>query len=367
LHPASFSSDDVERALAAAFPVWAADGTAFDFEAWALRVFAHQFAYNPTYRTFCERRGATPSRVTAWQDVPAVPSAAFRHAVLACGPAEAVFRTSGTTAGADARGAHHVPQLALYRAGALATFARFVLPDVARLPALFLVPPLALRPDSSLIHMCAWVGESLSSSTEWFVGGDGLDVERLLARLARAETTGEAVLLAGVTAAFARLFETCRSRGRAFRLGPGTRVMDTGGEKGLARPLSRAAFLRECWSLLGVQGYYCVNEYGMTELCSQRYDSVLFDRFQGRSLAPRRLLGPPWLRTRVLDPDTLAPVAPGAPGLLCHHDLANAGSVSVVLSEDLGREIEDGIEVIGRVRGAPPRGCGLLLAELGAS
>ena len=141
--------------------------------------------------------------------------------------------------------------------------------------------------------------------------------------------------------------------------------MDTGGQKGLARPVSRAAFLRSCWTALGIPAYLCVNEYGMTELCSQRYDSVLDDRFRGRSLEPRRLVAPPWLRTRVLDPDTLDVVSPGATGLLCHHDLANAGSVAMVLTEDLGRTIrDDGIEVLGRVPGAVPRGCGLLLAEL---
>ena len=105
--------------------------------------------------------------------------------------------------------------------------------------------------------------------------------------------------------------------------------------------------------------------WAMTELCSQRYESVLRDRFAGRSLDTRRLVAPPWLRTRVLDPDTLAPVPAGETGLLCHHDLANAGSVSVVLTEDLGRSVsDDGIEIVGRVPGAPPRGCGMLLAEL---
>jgi len=40
--------------------------------------------------------------------------------------------------------------------------------------------------------------------------------------------------------------------------------------------------------------------------------------------------------------------------------------VSVVLTEDLGRTVgDDGIEIVGRVAGAMPRGCGLLLAELG--
>src|SRR5438034_1213807 len=315
-----------------------------------------------------ERHGEpVPAVDVAWvEGVPAVPSAAFRRVELACGPPEAVFRTSGTS-GAGARGRHLVPCLALYRASALATFAPFVLPDAARLPCLCLAPPPALRPDSSLVQMCVWVGEGLASGIEWMIGERGLETERLLARLAAAEASGEALLLLGVTAAFAQLFDACRARGRAFRLGPASRIVDTGGQKGMTRPLSRPGFLRECWTLLGIPGYYCINEYGMTELCSQRYDSPLDDRFHGRSLAPRRLVGPAWLRTRVLDPDTLAAVAPGATGLLCHHDLANAGSVSVVLSEDLGRAVgDDGIEVLGRVAGAVPRGCGLLLADLEA-
>ena len=334
---------------------------AFPFEAWAARVFAHQFTHNAPYRAFCERRGVTPSSVASWEDVPPVPTAAFRHADLTTGPPEAVFRTSGTSGGAEARGRHLVPRLDLYRASALAAFDRFLLPDGARLPALFLLPPPSERPDSSLVRMCEWVGAEDGASAEWFAGPAGLDVERLGQRLREFEACGEAVLLAGPTAGFAHLF----AEAGAVRLGPASRVMDTGGAKGMPRPLSRPGFLRACWTRLGVAGYFCVNEYGMTELCSQRYESVLRDRFAGRSLAPRRLVAPPWLRTRVLDPDTLAPVPPGTVGLLCHHDLANAGSVYVVLTEDLGRTVgDDGIAVVGRVPGATPRGCGLLLADL---
>src|SRR5262249_55920382 len=92
---------------------------AFEFESWALRVFRHQYERNVPYRTFCDRRGVGPSHVARWQDVPAVPTAAFRHADLACGPAELVFRTSGTTAGPDARGRHPVAHPALSRTPAL--------------------------------------------------------------------------------------------------------------------------------------------------------------------------------------------------------------------------------------------------------
>jgi Acyl-protein synthetase, LuxE len=350
-----------ETEVATALRSSVATGAPLDFEAWALRVFRHQFERNPPYRSYCERRGTTPASVARWEDVPAVPTRAFRTTDLACGPAEATFRTSGTTGGAAARGRHVVPSLDLYRASALPTFEQFVLPDGARLACLFLLPPPALRPDSSLVHMCAWVGEAFGTSVEWLAGDGGLDVARLAERLRAVQSTGEAVLLAGPTAGFVRLFDL----GTTVRLGPGSRLMDTGGQKGLDRPVSRAGFLRACWTHLGIPTYYCVNEYGMTELCSQRYDSVLRDRFAGRSLDRRRLAAPPWLRTRVLDPDTLAPVQTGETGLLCHHDLANAGSVSVVLTEDVGRALgDDGIEVTGRVPGAAPRGCGLLLAEL---
>jgi len=350
-----------EADVAAALRASVASDAPLDFDGWALRVFAHQFDRVPPFRTFCERRGITPSTIDCWQDVPAVPARAFQSVDLTCGPPEIVFRTSGTTRGTDAPGRHAIPHLDLYRASALPAFERFLLPDGARLPCLFLLPPPALRPDSSLVHMCDWIGEAFGTRVEWLAGPTGLDVARLSARLADHETTGEAVLLAGPTAAFVRLFDG----GTRVRLGPGSRLMDTGGQKGLDRPVSRAGFLRACWTHLGIPTYYCVNEYGMTELCSQRYDAVLRDRFDGNSLAPRRLVGPAWLRTRVLDPDTLHPVPPATTGLLCHHDLANAGSVSVVLTEDLGRTVgDDGIEVLGRIPGAMARGCGLLLAEL---
>jgi hypothetical protein len=339
----------------------AADGAAFDFDAWARRIFTHQYAHDAPYRRYCDRLGVRPEDVDAWDRVPAVPTAAFRHADLTCGGEGLLFRTSGTSGGAAARGRHFVPDPAVYRTAALATFARFLLPDGVRPHVLCLLPPPGLRPDSSLVHMCAWVAEAFGESVAWLAGADGLDVTALSGALADHARRGTTLMLLGPTAGFLRLFET----GLRVRLGPASRVMDTGGAKGAARPLSRPGFLRACWERLGVATYYCVNEYGMTELCSQRYDSVLADRFAGRSLAARRLVGPPWLRTRVLDPDTLAEVPAGEPGLLCHHDLANVGSVSVVLTEDLGRTVEDdGIAVIGRVRGAPPRGCGQLLEAL---
>ena len=98
-----------------------------------------------------------------------------------------------------------------------------------------------------------------------------------------------------------------------------------------------------------------INEFGMTELLSQRY---------GRGEPAFPLVGPPWLRSRVLDPVTLEELPAGETGILCHFDLANLGSVCAVLTEDRGRAVEDGIEWIGRTEGSPPRGCSLATADL---
>src|SRR5205085_4405345 len=94
------------------------------------------------------------------------------------------------------------------------------------------------------------------------------------------------------------------------------------------------------------------------ELSSQYYDSVIADRVAGRH-APRRKCGPHWCRTRLLDPVTSAPAAPGTLGLLCHVDLANAGSAMAIVSEDLGVAVDDGFELRGRAANAEERGCSL--------
>ena len=130
--------------------------------------------------------------------------------------------------------------------------------------------------------------------------------------------------------------------------------MDTGGEKG--RPgLARSDIVRDLAPRLGLTLDCVVNEFGMTELLSQRY---------GRGDPAVPLLAPPWLRSQVLDPLTLQEVPEGEVGILCHFDLANLGSVCSVLTEDRGRKVGDGIEWVGRTEGAPPRGCSLATAEL---
>ena len=65
------------------------------------------------------------------------------------------------------------------------------------------------------------------------------------------------------------------------------------------------------------------------------------------------------MRTRVVDPATLAERRVGETGILEHVDLANTGSVLAVQTSDRGRLVDGRLEVLGRVSGAEARGCSI--------
>ena len=125
--------------------------------------------------------------------------------------------------------------------------------------------------------------------------------------------------------------------------------MDTGGFKGSERTITAAALRALYTTHLGVPAEIVINEYGMTEMLSQFYDAQEVKR------------GPPWVRTIVVDPETLRELPHGETGLLRHVDLANLFSVSAIQTEDVGRMANDGFELLGRIAGAAPRGCSIAM------
>jgi hypothetical protein len=338
------------------------------FEALALALFAFQFEHCAPYRRFCEGRGRTPADVERWQDVPTVPTGAFKELSLTSFPVESavhVFRTSGTSA--PKRGALHLDTLAVYEASLRASFLRHLLPDLppgAPAHIRVLAPNSHEAPDSSLSHMFdAVVREVGAAGSGHWVSDGALDEERAVHELeALCEDAEGPILLCGTAFAFVHLLDALETRGRRFALPPSARIMETGGFKGRSRALPRDELYTWIADRLGVPAARIVNQYGMTELGSQFYDSVLRD-----PASPRRKLAPPWARVRLLEPGGDEEVAPGEVGRIAIFDLANTGSVCALETADLGRAVGDGFEVLGREPGAEERGCSiaadLLLAE----
>jgi hypothetical protein len=338
-------------------PDWKRDDARF--ETLARDLFAFQYAHCAPYRRLCDARGRTPASIASWRDMPAVPTGAFKELALTSFPAERavhVFRTSGTST--ERRGELHLDTLALYEASLLPSFRRGVLPDLApgaRARIRVLAPAPDEAPDSSLSHMFGRVVAELGDAASGFdVRGGALDADGLVAALERAARDGVAVAVCGTAFAFVHFLDALEARGARLALPAGSRAMETGGFKGRARELPRDALYAAIERALAIPPVRIVNQYGMCELASQLYDSVLAE-----PAAPRRKLAPPWVRVRIVEPESGRDAAPGEIGVIHVYDLANTGSVLAIQTADLGRAIGDGIEVLGREAGAEARGCSI--------
>jgi hypothetical protein len=341
------------------------------FDALALEVFRHQFESIAPYRLYCMAAGRTPENVRAVDEVPFVSTVAFKYADLtdhANAGADALrFETSGTTEGAERRGRHVVARPEVYRESAVRHLRAMLFPDVERMTLVTLHPTAEVMPHSSLAQMLTWCIEEFGTELSRSFGGiDGPMLDDAAEYLEKAARRGEPVCLLGTTAAFAVLYDLLAGRGSATRQAPGSRMMDTGGPKGQRDPLSADEVIARAQELLGIAPEFAINEYGMTELCSQLYDVTSMNSRESSDGLPRSKLAPPWMRPYARDPRTLRPAADGDPGLLAFFDLANVGSVSAVMTEDIGVVERGRVRVLGRAGAADARGCALALTRFRA-
>ncbi|HKD69142.1 MAG TPA: acyl-CoA reductase [Candidatus Binataceae bacterium] len=331
------------------------------FEELAKALFAYQFNHVEPYREFCRCWGGSPASVKTVADITPVSTAAFKYVKFCAGLPQRIFRTSGTTHGRDRRGEHFMPGVQLYRASALAHLERMMFPDRCR-PWMLALHPVADRmPESSLSQMISWCIESFGGARSLCCATpQQVDSRAAFDFLREAEAAAEPICILGTTAALSAIFDYLRVIGARLRLAADSRVMDTGGPKGQSKPLTQAEVRAMAQQYLGISSPWVINEYGMTELSSQLYDATPVNCPGASEGVERVKVAPPWLKVIARDPASLRPVGPQEIGLLSFFDLANAGSVSALLTEDLGVVNAEGtVRVLGRLIGSDPRGCAL--------
>ena len=339
----------------------------------ALEVFRYQAAEVAPYRELCISLNVNPAQVHRIDDIPPVSTLAFKYSRLVSDrrdASERIFLTSGTTIGREERGTHIVPRPEVYRASAIAHLRRMLFPDGRRMRILAMHPTADRMRESSLAQMISWSIEEFGAERCACVADRaGIDTAATHAFLREAQLDRAPVCILGTTASLGALFTWLEARDARLALSPPSRIMDTGGAKGQATPLDAAAVCDRARELLGLAPECVINEYGMTELCSQLYDATRFNSDDDARPLERVKIAPPWMRATAVDPMSLRPVTAGEVGLLRFFDLANVGSVSAILTEDFGivNASGDRVRILGRAGFAEPRGCALAIAEFEAA
>ena len=344
------------------------------FHDWARALAAWQAQTIPLYRSWWEQQGKIPERIDSWRQIPPLPVQAFAVGeVTALFPEQRLryFLSSGTTSGQRSRHFHSPESLKLYETVLWPPFQRHLLPPSAPpiQKAASLTPPLEQVPESSLVHMIHTVMKQMGVPAVFFGwkengGSWGLDCQALASFLDRVVMEQSPVLLLGTAFAWVHFLDFLEREGRSFQLPWGSRLMETGGYKGRSRELTRSELFQRLSVKLGIPSKFLVGEYGMCELSSQAYDQIVGRPETADRPENRIYRFPPWVRIRVLSPETGEDLPPGQPGLLALCDLANVWSVACLLTQDLVVGVDAfSFRFQGRSPKALPRGCSLFFME----
>lgn len=331
------------------------------FESLALDIARFQCELSPGFaRSIARGRG----QLRQLQDIPLIPTDAFRLTRVAVHPKdldEIVFQTSGTTA---AETGHHPfrtletkSQLAILQAE------RALFSQNPRSVIVALFPPPDEAGASSLGHLMTTLmerfdGRALSVDPDgvsfdlrepgrFLCPARGIDVEgfKRAARIALHRSDPLLIL----TTSFALLAMLEAMDGEEFRVPARTTVMLTGGFKGRNTHLSESQLRKKTARAFSIPESQIIGEYGMTELSSQLFEEGTAGLYHA----------PPWLRVTPVAPHDFQPVAAGEAGLAHFIDLANVDSCLSIVTQDLVRRVGDNIELVGRSPQATPRGCSL--------
>lgn len=311
-----------------------------EFEKIALKVFRHHYDNNIVYQDFCAFLKKDKTNVKSLEEIPFLPIQFFKsHDILSSqNQIQETFTSSGTTGTTTSK--HLVTDVNLYEQSFRKAFSQFY-GNIEDYVVLALLPSYLERDGSSLIYM---VNDLIESSNHPESGFYLNNYDALIHKLIELDTSGQNVLLIGVTYALLDLVEK-----QSFQL-KNTIVMETGGMKGKRKEMIREELHTVLCDGFGVPTIH--SEYGMTELLSQAY-----------SLGNGIFECPPWMSILIRDTeDALSYVDYGKTGGINVIDLANINSCSFIATQDLGKKNPNhSFEVLGRFDASDIRGCNLMV------
>ena len=311
-----------------------------EFEKIALKVFRYQHENNKVYREFCDFLNTDVQNVKSLEKIPFLPIQFFksRDVLSSQDKIQETFTSSGTTGMITSQ--HLVTDVSLYEQSYRLAFSNFY-GNIEDYVVLALLPSYLERKGSSLIYMVKDLIEMTNNENSGFYLHN---YDELIAKLIELDSSGQNVLLIGVTYALLDLIEK-----QNFQL-KNTIIMETGGMKGKRKEIIREELHNILCSGFGVNSIH--SEYGMTELLSQAY-----------SMGNGIFECPSWMQILIRDTeDALTYVDYGKTGGVNVIDLANINSCSFIATQDLGKKYSNNsFEILGRFDNSDIRGCNLMV------
>jgi len=307
----------------------------FDFERIALDVFDYQLKNCPTYNQFVTQlEWPKPECI---KEIPFLPISFFKSHHIICEEMtpEVTFKSSGT---GGTRSKHFIAKKSCYIDSFNATYNKLIGNPEDQV-ILALLPNYIEQGDSSLVYMI----EQLIKQTKNDLSGFYLkSFEELILSYQKGISTGKQVVLFGVSYALLDLAERAPDLSKAI-------IIETGGMKGRREELTKQELHEQLIKGFGCE--YISSEYGMTELLSQAYSRKDGVFVPGKTMEVFiREVNDPF---HYVDNDIT--------GGINVVDLANIHSCSFIATNDLGRKVDGGFELMGRYDGADIRGCNLLV------
>ena len=302
----------------------------------ALEVFQFQEEQIPIYKQYIQQLNKPKPK--HYTEIPFLPISFFKtHKVCKdrLNPA-IVFKSSGTTG--QIRSQHFVEDLQLYKESFFRAYTSLI-GNPENQVILALLPNYIEQGESSLVYMVDHLVAATNNPLSGFLLNSPSEIEL---RYQQAIASGKEVVLFGVSYALLDLAEKNINLSKA-------RIIETGGMKGRRKELTKAELHQQLQEGLHVP--FISSEYGMTELLSQGYSNAngLFET-------------PPWMKIRIREVnDPFHYLEDGKTGGINVIDLANLYSCSFIATQDLGRIVGNGFEIMGRFDQSDLRGCNLMV------
>jgi phenylacetate-coenzyme A ligase PaaK-like adenylate-forming protein len=335
-------------------------------------VSVHHYANCGPYKTFCDKRGFDPHRLSTLEELPLLPTSVFKSMLLLSIPAANVFReinSSATTSGQPSRVG--LDRQTSMRQSKL--FNKVVLERLGNKRRNFLVldvPESVKRTNlvtarSSTIRSLLFSAREVDTCINVKNNSLSMDEKKLHVVLNRAQELRDEIVLFGFTyILYNYVVRPLIKKNIHYHL-PGAKIIHIGGWKKLeSEKIAPEKLIDECASVFGVARKDIVDFYGFTEQSGMIYPTC--------EEGVRHMQT--WGELLVRDPISLKVLPSGREGLLQFiTPIQTSYPGHSVLTEDVGVLLGADdcpcgrkgkyFKVLGRAKQAETRGCGDIMAE----